>query len=260
MVWKLKNMGKEIAGIMLIACIVAVGMLVGPVDTAAAAEIRVGGAPEACNGLFAVIKEQIQDESGITALIAPSSSAQALLDLDRESIDIAATDVPLESLVTDLESKGYLIVPENFQVQGIGTNSILVYLNKASRIAALSQEQLSGIFTGKITNWKQAGGDNQKITVIWGNETPDQNRLFSRHVIGTRPIVKTAVRATDQQDIIERIVNTPGAIGIASHAYKSGRTRNPKSPFVSAKIIAITKGAPDKETQGLLEIVKSYDF
>jgi phosphate transport system substrate-binding protein len=235
----------------IVACSVAM---------AAKSEIRVGGEAEASNGLFAVIKEQILDETGIVPKITPTSSAQALLDLDAGSIDIATTDVPLENLITDLEQKGYLIVQDSFRVQGIGTNRILVYLNKSNSVPELSQRQLRDIFTGRITNWKQVGGNNQKIVVVWGEETPDQNRLYSKYVIGSGPIVRTAVKATDQHDIIERIVNTPGAIGIASNAYASGRTRNPKSPFVSAKVLAITKGAPTDDAQKVLEVVKSFDF
>jgi len=260
MLKKLKNNSRKLPVIRMLANLVVLAMLACPAAYAAAAEIRVGGAPDACNGLFEVIKDQIRDETGISPLIAPSSSAQALLDLDRGIIDIATTDVPLESLIYDLEKRGYLVVQESFQVQGIGTNSILVYLNKENSVTVLSQEQLRDIFTGKITNWRQVGGENRKIVVIWGDETPDQNRLFTRYVIGSRPISRTAVRAKDQQDIIEQIIKIPGAIGIGSHAYKSGRTRNPRTPFVSAKVIAITKGAPGADAQKLLEVVKSYDF
>jgi phosphate transport system substrate-binding protein len=257
---KRKTGCRRMAGIQIVAYIFMLVMLACANAFAASTEIRIGGAAEACNGMFDVVKEQIRDETGIVPRVTPSSSTQALLDLDIGNIDIATTDVPLESLITDLENKGYLIVPESYQVQGIGTNTILVYLNKTNRVTALSQKQLRDIFTGKITNWKQVGGDNRKIVVVWSDETPDQNRLFSRYVIGARPIVKSAIRAADQQDIIERISNTPGAIGIASHVFKSGRTRNPKTPFVSAKVIAITKGAPGADVQKLLEVVKSYDF
>lgn len=260
MLKKLKTDYRQMFEIEMIVFLVVLVILACTVTIVNAAEIRVGGAADACNGMFSVINEQIRDETGANLLVTPSSSAQALLDLDRGSIDIAATDVPLDSLVTDLEKTGYLIVPESFQVQGIGTNRILVYLNKDTKVTALSQGQLSDIFTGKVTNWKQLGGGNRKIIVVWGDNTPDQNRLFRRYVIGSGPIVKTVVRVADQQDIIELISKTPGAIGIASHVYASGRTRNPKTPFVSAKVIAITKGAPSGDIQKLLEVVKSYDF
>ncbi len=260
MLTKLKTDYRQMFEVEMAVFLVVLAILACTVAIANAAEIRVGGAAEACNGMFAVIKEQVRDEIGTSLLVSPNSSAQALLDLDRGNIDIATTDVPLDSLISDLEKTGYLIVPESFQVQGIGTNRILVYLNKEIKVTALSQGQLSDIFTGKISNWKQLGGDNRKIVVVWGDNTPDQNRLFRWYVIGTGPIAKTAVRAMDQQDIIERVSKTPGAIGIASYVYASGRTRNPKTPFVSAKVIAITKGAPSGEVQKLLEVVKSYDY
>jgi phosphate transport system substrate-binding protein len=251
--------GKKKSGYM-IGAFIALAVFTSSVAISAAAEIRVGGAPDSCKGMFEVIKEQVKDETGTVLLVDPSSSAQALLDLDKGDLDIATTDIPLESLVNDLQGKGYLVVAENFQVQGIGTNTVQVYLNKNTRVTALSQRQLQDIFTGKITNWKMVGGENQKIVVVWGDETPDLNRLFSRYVIGTGPIVKTALKATDQQHIINLIVKTPGSIGIASHVYKSGRTRNPKTPFVSAKVIAITKGAPSEDAQKILEVVKSFDY
>lgn len=243
-----------------IVALTMLAMFAGSADVSAAAEIKVSGEADACKGMFELIKEQVRDEIGASLLVKPTSSEQALLDLDKGDIDIATTDIPLETLISDLENKGYLILPESFQVQGIGTNTILVYLNKANRVTALSQGQLRDIFTGKVTNWKQVGGDNQKIVVVWGENSPDHNRLFSRYIIGSRPVTKEVVMASDQQDIIERVVRTPGAIGIASHVYKSGRTRNPKIPFVSAKVIAITKGAPAEDAQKLLEVVKSYDF
>lgn len=250
---------RKIAGIKIIF-LIALAMVLFSTDILVAAEIRVGGEADACKGMFEVVKEQVQDETGILLSVRPTSSEQALLDLDVGNIDIATTDIPLDILTTDLLNKGYLVLTENFQAQGIGTNTILVYLNKENGVTALTQKQLHDIFTGKITNWKQVGGDNKKIVVVWGAETPDMNQLFSRYIIGNNPIVKKAVKATDQHDIIDRIIRTKGAIGIASHVYKSARTRNPKTPFVSAKVIAITKGAPSEEAQKLLEIVKSYDF
>jgi phosphate transport system substrate-binding protein len=235
-------------------------VLTGTAASAGAADIRIGGEIDACNGFFAVVKEQFKDDTGINLEIRPNSSTNALIDLDSGYLDIATTDFTLDNLITTTEKRGYTVFPENFQTQGIGTNTILVFLDKSNIIKELTQKQLSDIFTGKVTNWKQVGGINQKIIVIWGEETPGQNQLYAKYVIGSKPVVKTAVKVANQRDIINKIIQTPGSIGIASHVFTSARTRNPKTPFVSSKVIAITKGAPNQETQKLLELVKSYDF
>jgi phosphate transport system substrate-binding protein len=256
MLMKLKTGYQKIAGIKMFAFLV---MLSCSVNYVAAGETRVGGTVDDCKGYFEVFKELFQEKLGINMQVTPSSSAQGLIDLDRGNIDISTTDVPLEKLITELENKGYPVVPDSFQTQGIGTSPILVYLNKTIKVSELSQQQLSDIFTGVITNWNQVGGDNQEIVVVWGDEMPEKNRLFQQYVIGSKPIVKSSIWAHYQTDIIEKIINTPGAIGIASHVYTSAQTRNPKTPFVSANVYAITKGAPSKYVQNLIEEIKSFD-
>jgi phosphate transport system substrate-binding protein len=234
-------------------------LAVGSVCSAATAELRVGGASDNCKAFFGVYQELVLNDTGISLLVTPSSSAQSLVDLERGNIDIATTDLTLEKLVLDLEARGYPVNPESFQVQGITTNSILVYLNKGNRVAELTQQQLQEIFTGALSNWKQVGGDDLDIVVVWADQTPEQNQLFQKYVVGNRPIVRSAVWATDQKDILERVVRTPGAIGIASQAFKSPRTHSPKTPFVSATAIAITKGAPSAKIQQVLEMIKMFD-
>ena len=64
MLTKLTAGCRQITEIEVVAFLVALVMSVCPVAIATAAEIRVGGAVEACNGMFTVIKEQIRDETG----------------------------------------------------------------------------------------------------------------------------------------------------------------------------------------------------
>ena len=256
----LKSGCSQVAGFKMAIYLVMLVTLVCSAGKASAVQIRVGGGLDECNGFFDFFKDLIKDEKGINLIVTPSSASRSLIDLDRGKIDIATTDVTLESLLTELENKGYPVVPESFQVQGIGTNTILVYINKANKVSSLSQQQLSDIFTGRITNWKHVGGEDQEIVVVWGDETSEQNRLFQQYVIGAEPIVRSAAWATDERDIIERIVKTPGGIGIASHIYQSARTHNPITPFVSAKVIAITKGAPSIAAQQVLEMIKTFDY
>ncbi|MBI5641605.1 MAG: phosphate ABC transporter substrate-binding protein [Nitrospirae bacterium] len=46
----------------------------------------------------------------------------------------------------------------------IGYDAIAVFVNKKNPIKNLSKEQLKGIFTGKIKNWKEVGGKDAPIT------------------------------------------------------------------------------------------------
>jgi hypothetical protein len=79
-------------------------------------------------------------------------------------------------------------------------------------------------------------------------------------IMGSSPLHKNILKVADQNGLVNYIASNPGATGIASHACKSSRTRNPKTPFLSLKVTAITKGAPGKDAQQALEIVKAFDF
>jgi phosphate transport system substrate-binding protein len=47
----------------------------------------------------------------------------------------------------------------------IGYDAVAVFVSKDNPVSDLSKEQLKGIFTGKITNWKQVGGKDAPIAV-----------------------------------------------------------------------------------------------
>ena len=48
----------------------------------------------------------------------------------------------------------------------IAIDGIAVVTNKANKVKDLKVDQVKDIFTGKITNWKEVGGEDAPIVVI----------------------------------------------------------------------------------------------
>jgi phosphate transport system substrate-binding protein len=48
----------------------------------------------------------------------------------------------------------------------IGYDAVAIFVNKKNPVKNLSKDQVKGIFTGKITNWKEVGGNDAKIVVV----------------------------------------------------------------------------------------------
>ena len=54
-----------------------------------------------------------------------------------------------------------------------------VVVHPSNPVKQLTRQQLEDIFRGKITNWKQVGGDDRKI-VVYSRETSSELTNFSR--------------------------------------------------------------------------------
>ena len=56
--------------------------------------------------------------------------------------------------------------PENYEVKQIAIDGIAIAVHKDNPVSALTSDQITKIFTGEITNWKDVGGSDEKITVL----------------------------------------------------------------------------------------------
>jgi phosphate transport system substrate-binding protein len=67
----------------------------------------------------------------------------------------------------------------------IGYDAIAVFVHKSNPVKNLTKDQLKGIFTGKITNWKEVGGKNAPIVpnteIIAGKRATIE--MFQDHVM-----------------------------------------------------------------------------
>ncbi|MDI9310426.1 MAG: phosphate ABC transporter substrate-binding protein [Limnohabitans sp.] len=63
-------------------------------------------------------------------------------------------------------------------------DGLSVFLNKSNPVNELSIEQLSKIFSGKITNWKEVGGPDAPIKLYGRESSSGTFEFFKEHVVG----------------------------------------------------------------------------
>jgi len=101
----------------------------------------------------------------------------------------------------------------------IAYDALAIIVNPANKVSKLTREQLEGIFTGKITNWKEVGGDNNKI-VVYSRETSSGTYEFLKeHVMNKKNYAPSALLMPATGAIVQSVSQTKGAIGYVGLAY-----------------------------------------
>ncbi|MDD5277141.1 MAG: phosphate ABC transporter substrate-binding protein [Methylovulum sp.] len=98
----------------------------------------------------------------------------------------------------------------------IALDGISMILNRANAVAALDKQQITAIYTGKITNWKDVGGNDAPITVVNKAEGRSTLELFLHYFGLKNTDVKPHVIIGDNQQGIKTVAGNPDAIGYVS--------------------------------------------
>lgn len=97
----------------------------------------------------------------------------------------------------------------------VAIDGIAVIANKAGKVLDLTTEQLSGIYTGKITNWKDLGGDDEAIVVI-GREAGSGTRGAFEELLKIEDKCAYAQELDSTGGVLAKVAATPGSIGYVS--------------------------------------------
>lgn len=101
----------------------------------------------------------------------------------------------------------------------IAYDALSVIVNPANKVSKLTREQLEGIFTGKIKNWKEVGGDDLNIVVYSRESSSGTYDFFKEHVLSNKNFAKTALMMPATGAIVQSVSQTKGAIGYVGIAY-----------------------------------------
>ena len=101
----------------------------------------------------------------------------------------------------------------------IAYDALAIVVHPQNKVTNLTREQLEGIFTGKIKNWKELGGDDIAI-IPYARETSSGTYDFIKEYVLLNKNYKNGIMSMPATGaIIQSVSQTKGAIGYVGLAY-----------------------------------------
>ena len=159
--------------------------------------------------------------------------------LAEKKTDIFFGAYPSKEQIAYAESQG-----TEFVYTPIGSEAFVFFVHKDNPIANLTTEQIKGIYSGKITNWKEVGGKDELIVAYQRNEGSGSQSMLKRFMGETQIMEAPTEQVNDFMiGIIEQVADyrsTTASIGFSFRYYVEGIIQNPDIKLISIDGVAPT--------------------
>jgi phosphate transport system substrate-binding protein len=130
------------------------------------------------------------------------------------------TDIAMSSRKMKMSEKMKLQdAGKAFKEVTIAYDALSVIVNPTNKVSQLTREQLEGIFTGKIKNWKEVGGDDEKIVAYSRESSSGTFEFFKEHILNNKNYGTAILMMPATGAVVQSVSQTKGAIGYVGFAY-----------------------------------------
>jgi phosphate transport system substrate-binding protein len=226
--------------------------------SAFADEIKLAGGGTVEATVINPIKGPFEKATGHKISFLKVGSKNAFGELLKGNVEAATADVGFNDLM-DIAKKEKMEAgdPAGYQHVVIAKDKLIFFINKDNPVAKLSKDQLKGIFTGKIQNWKEVGGKDTPVIVVWGKLSTGTNSMVSKNILDSEAAVKDVIEVNTSDDVKATVISTPEGIGFGPIAMLDDKIKSPETPEVSRPLILVTKGKPSPNVQKLIDFINS---
>ena len=149
----------------------------------------------------------MEANSGTTFTYNPTGSGSGI-----QAVSEGRCDIGLSSRALKDDEKASGLKETTLALDGIA-----IIVNPQNPVKDLTLEQIAKIYTGEITNWKDAGGNDAEIVLI-GREAGSGTRDGFESITDTKDACQYRQELTSTGDVITTVSQNPNAIGYASLA------------------------------------------
>jgi phosphate transport system substrate-binding protein len=230
---------KKQAGIVSLILIAAIGFAFMP----AAKKITVKGSDTMVILAQKWAEVYMKSHPEVSVQVTGGGSGTGISALINGATDICNASRPLNQSEVDK-------LKERYNSPGVevpcAKDGITIYLNASNQVKELSLAQLSGIFTGKIKNWKEVGGPDATIK-LYGRENSSGTYVFFKENVVKADYAASCQTLPGTGAVVNAVKNDKNGIGYGGAAYAVGVKhcsvkKDLKSPAVAPSAETVKNG------------------
>ena len=189
--------------------------------------IQVKGSDTMVNLGQAWAEKYMEKNKGDFAAVTGGGSGTGFSSLISGTCDIAMSSRNIkEKEVALAKQKGV-----NSNEIKVALDGLAVVVNPGNSISKLTLAQLADIFTGRVTNWKEVGGKDEKIVLLSREVNSGTHVYFKEHVLrkndpnSREEFASGALMLSSSQAIADEVAGNSAAIGYYGMGYISKKQK-----------------------------------
>lgn len=202
----------------VMAMMAVVGMGVGAAGAADANSIVVDGSTTVGPVAKAFAEYYMGKHQSVNITVSESGSGNGAKSLINAACDVATMSRPMKNSEKKAAQDAGVLAIEHV----VALDGLAVIVHPSNPRGNLTVEQIRDIFTGKITNWRELGGQDQKIVVISRDTNSGTYESFNELVMKGAKLKGGAEYVGSGGAIRQRVLSTEAAIGYVGLAFTEG--------------------------------------
>ncbi|MGZ3593613.1 MAG: phosphate ABC transporter substrate-binding protein [Syntrophales bacterium] len=215
----------------------------------------------------AALEAYMKVHPGVNISLSAGGSGDGIKALIDKSTDIAASSREIKDKEVAL-ARGRGVNPV---AHAVAIDAIVPVVNPRNKVQGLTIDQLSQIYQGKITNWKEIGGDELTIIVVSRDSSSGTFESWGHLVLNNARVTPKAQLQASNGAIVQAVSKNKYAIGYVGLGYvdasvkaltvngiqASAKTALLKEYPIARPLYMYTNGQPTGEVANFLKFVLS---
>jgi phosphate transport system substrate-binding protein len=261
---------KSNGGSNMVRKLLAVGMicLIFCASQAVAAEkIVIKGSTTVLPIAQAALEAYMKAHPGVNISLSGGGSGDGIKALIDKSTDIANSSREIKDKeITLAKEKGVSPVAHT-----VAIDAIVPIVNPRNKVQGLTIDQLSQIYQGKITNWKEVGGDDLTIIAVSRDSSSGTFESWGHLVLNNARVTAKAQLQASSGAVVQAVSKNRYAVGYIGLGYvnvsvkalsvngitASAKTALSKEYPVARPLYMYTSGQPTGEAANFIKFVLS---